>query len=74
MKKVNGVLPNGHHHLGHGNGERPGLRLHLLPGADGAQTRRVSVLDCDHRVHGSHRFSGGEERGPHLEGHLQGHS
>ena len=74
MKKMNGVLPNGNHYLGHGNSQRLGLRLLLLPGANGAQTKRVSVLDCDHRVHGSLRSNGSEERGSHLQGHLQRHS
>ena len=45
---INGILPNGNHHLGHGNNQRPGLRLHLLPGKNGAQTKRVSVLIGNH--------------------------
>ena len=40
----NEILPNGNHHLGHGNNQRRGLRLHLLPGKNGAQTKRVSFL------------------------------
>ena len=80
------------HHLGHGNNQWPGLRLHLHPGNRGArtkrasvlignhepigatQTNRVSVLDCDRRVPGSHHSYGSEEWSPHLQGHLQEHS
>ena len=42
---MDGIVPNGNHHLGHGNNQRPGLHLHpyLIPGENGAQTRRVSV-------------------------------
>ena len=42
---MDGIVPNGNHHLGHGNNQRPGLHLHphLLPGKNGAQTRRVIV-------------------------------
>ena len=76
---MNGILPNGNHHLGHGNNQWPGLLLHLLPGKNGAQTkrvsvlignhqpigvaqiRRVSVLDCDRRAHGSHHSYGSDE-------------
>ena len=76
---MHGILPNGNHHLGHGNNQRPALRLHLLPCKNGARTRRVSILignhqpigtaqikrvsvvDCDRRVHGSHHSHGSEE-------------
>ena len=76
---MHGVLPIGNHHLGHGNNQRPALRLHFLPGKNGAEIRRVnvlignhqpigtaqikrvSVLDCDRRVLGSHQSHGSEE-------------
>ena len=75
---MNRILSNSNHHLRHGNNQRPGLRLHLLPGKNGARTnrvsvlignhqpigtaqiKRVSVLDCDRRVHGSHHSHGSE--------------
>ena len=68
---MNGILPNGNHHLSHANNQCPELRLHLQPGKNGALTKRVSVLignhqpigvaqikrvsilDCDRRAHGS---------------------
>ena len=50
---MNGIMPNGNHHLSHDNNQRPGLRLHLLPGANRTQTKkkkRVSVLIGNHQT------------------------
>ena len=41
---MNGAMPSGNHHFGHGNSQRLGPRLHLHSGEIGAQTKRVSVL------------------------------
>ena len=43
--KMDGIEPNGNHHLGHDNNQEPRLHLHphLLPDKNGAQTRRVNV-------------------------------
>ena len=41
-------------------------------GNSGARTKRVSVLDGDHRVPGSRRSHGSAR--PHLRGHLEGQS
>ena len=64
-------MPNGSRHLGHGNRQRLGHRLHLHPGNSGAQTKRVSVLigsqligtaqiRCAKVRHGSHTTCGNE--------------
>ena len=41
---MNGAMPSGNHHFGHGNSQRLVPRLHLHSGEIGAQTKRVSVL------------------------------
>ena len=41
---MNGVIPSGNHHPGHGNRQRLGPRLHLGPGHSGTQNKRTSVL------------------------------
>ena len=41
---MNGAMPSGNHHFGHGNSQRLLPRLHLHSGEIGAQTKRVSVL------------------------------
>ena len=71
---MNGVMPTGKHHLGHGTNQPGHLHLgnngvrakrvsvlignHQLSGA--AQIKRVSVPNGDHRVPGSHRSHGSE--------------
>ena len=50
---MNGIMPTGNHHLGHGNNQWPGLRLHLHPGNSGARTKRMSVLIGNHQPTGA---------------------
>ena len=66
---MNGTMPNGNHHPGHGNSRRFVPRLDLHPGIRRVQTKRASkrqpigivqikrasVLDGDHQVLGSRR-------------------
>ena len=62
---------NGNHHLGHGNRQRLGPRLHFHPGNSEAQTKRVSFLigsqligtaqiRCARVRHGNHTIYGNE--------------
>ena len=41
---MNGVIPSGNHHHGHGNCQRHGPRLHLHPVNSGTQSKPTSVL------------------------------
>ena len=53
--KMNGMMPNGSHHLGHGNNQWLGLRLHLHLGNSGARTKRANVLIGNRQPIGSAR-------------------
>ena len=76
MKTRSGTLVDGSRHPGRGL-----LHLHLLPGENGTQTKRVSVPIGSYLVgtaqvkreglrHGSHRSHGNKERVPHLRERL----
>ena len=50
---MDGIIPAGRHHLGHGDHQLLGLHLHPQPGTSGAQTKRVSVLIGNHQPIGT---------------------